>query len=167
MELLGQVSLIANLALGLYGAWQTVRNRRLSRQNMELGSRPALEISIMQNREKIRNDPGEVQRRFDDAKPGERFGGILVANKGNGPAALNTLCCEDQNATVPLEEANLPAGGSPLRLPCAGFLDVLLRSASRICYIQYTDLLGARYKQYFRINIDRMTAAPLRCEKEK
>ena len=48
--------------------------------------------------------------------------------------------------------------------PCQGLIKGLLKVEPKECFILYADPLGKNHRQYFRINIEHMTAVPLRCE---
>ena len=48
--------------------------------------------------------------------------------------------------------------------PCKGMLSVLEEGSPVPCFIEYSDILGNRYRQHFRVNLNTMTAVPLQRE---
>jgi hypothetical protein len=139
-------------------AW--VEQRRVAR----LESSPALQIQIERAPWECPHDPEESVRRWNRLSAEQKFRFLVITNKGRGPATLESLCYADGSESNGLENAHLPLDVG-VRLPCEGFVRHLMERELKDCYVIYTDPHGRRYRQWFRVNTDHMTAAPLRLEK--
>jgi hypothetical protein len=133
------------------------------RRVAKMESSPALMIQIEPTPWEIPADPGESMRRWRQLSPEQKFKALLVTNKGRGPATL-VLLCYAKDKTAGLDNAHLPLDVS-VSYPCEGFIQALVQCCSKECYVVYRDPHGQLYHQWFRVNLEHMTAAPLHLEK--
>ena len=149
---------IGIIAIAVLAWWE---QRRVAR--MESSPALMIQIQIEPIPWEMPRDPEESMRRWRVLPPEQKFKALLVTNKGRGPATLVSLCYA-RDKTAGLDNAHLPLDVSA-SYPCEGFIHGLVQCCSKECYIAYRDPHGQLYHQWFRVNLEYMTAAPLRLEK--
>ncbi len=127
----------------------------------DLESRPALQVMVEQAKRECPQEPGTSEIRWQQLTHEQKFRGILITNKGRGPAVLESL--HYPGAEIPLKDAHLPMHVTAF-FECPGLIKALLVDDSKDCFILYADPLHRKHRQYFGINLKDMTAVPLRCE---
>jgi len=130
---------------------------------VDLESRPSLQIMVERTPREDPNDLECSEWQWLGLQPEEKFRGLLVTNKGRGPAILESLNYPGAEEPISLEKAPLPVDVTEF-FPCQGLIKGLLKVELKECFILYADPLGKNHRQYFRINMEYMTAVPLRCE---
>jgi hypothetical protein len=157
------LSIVVNLTVGFGVIAVAALAWREQRRVAKMESSPALMIQIVRTPWEIPSDREESVRRWLQLPLEKRFEALLVTNKGRGPATLVSLCYA-KDKTAGLDNAHLPLDVS-VSYPCKGFIQYLVQSSSKECYVVYKDPHGQLYRQWFRVNLESMTAVPLHLEK--